>query len=97
MKIEEVRHKFTRMFIQEHNINLDLFEKMEDLREFINKNRNRLYMKKNAEYYRNYMRKYNYEKYLREHPNCVRKPRKTVKVDLSSFINPQPQPLDISS
>lgn len=69
MRLEDIPKKQTQKFVVEYKINLELFETMEQLRDFILKNRNRLYMRKHADYYRNYMREYNRKKYAKEHPN----------------------------
>jgi hypothetical protein len=56
MKIEEIYHVTTLRTIKKYDINIENFKDISELREYINKNIKKLYQRKNAEYFRTYMR-----------------------------------------
>lgn len=56
MLLTEITHKTTRKFILDNNIDLTPFENKQELRTFINANIMKIYRKKNAQYFNDYMR-----------------------------------------
>ena len=55
MKIEDIRHRATVKSILKHNLNIESFETVEEIRKQISRIKCGIYRKNNKDYFRDYM------------------------------------------